>query len=113
MATKAIRARHRVTFAPDTKTETEQLDCLVRAIEPGIDELSKMIQNMHIDYTGNKNKRRSSFDSSAMIEKLRNTLDKMLDSELADSCIKNDNGYDDLSSNGSPSSGNRPLPTIN
>jgi hypothetical protein len=88
MPTKA-KVRHRVTFAPDTKTETEQLDCLVRAIEfkgPGIDELSNMIQNIHIGYTDNK--RRQSFDSSTIIEQLRNALDSMLDSELAENTIK-------------------------
>jgi len=88
------KVRHRVTFAPDTKTETEQLDCLVRAIEfkgPGIDELSNMIQNIHIGYTANK--RKPSFDSTSIIQQLRNTLDTMLDSELAETCIKSsDNG---------------------
>ncbi|ORX76743.1 hypothetical protein BCR32DRAFT_296060 [Anaeromyces robustus] len=83
------KVRHRVTFAPDTKTETEQLDCLVRAIEfkgPGIDELSNMIQNIHMGYTANK--RKPSFDSTSIIEQLRNTLDTMLDSEFAETCIK-------------------------
>jgi len=88
MPTKT-KVRHRVTFAPDTKTETEQLDCLVRAIEfkgPGIDELSNMIQNIHIGYT--ENKRKPSFDSTSIIAQLRNTLDNMLDSELAETSIK-------------------------
>jgi len=95
MSTKAAKVKHRVTFAPETKTQTEQLDCLVRAIEfkgPGIDELSNMIQNIHIDdETGSKFKRRKSFDSNAIIEKLRNVLDGILDSELADTYIRNDN----------------------
>jgi hypothetical protein len=88
MPTKT-KVRHRVTFAPDTKNETEQLDCLVRAIEfkgPGIDELSNMIQNIHIGYT--ENKRKPSFDSSSIIAQLRNTLDSMLDSELAENSVK-------------------------
>jgi len=100
------KVRHRVTFAPDTKTETEQLDCLVRAIEfkgPGIDELSNMIQNIHLGYSGNK--RKPSFDSTSIIAQLRNTLDSMLDSELAENCVKSSdsgsvdmNGKDDSSS---------------
>lgn len=88
MPTKT-KVRHRVTFAPDTKTETEQLDCLVRAIEfkgPGIDELSNMIQNINIGYSANK--RKPSFDSTSIIAQLRNTLDSMLDSELAETSIK-------------------------
>jgi len=91
MTTKT-KVKHRVTFAPDTKTETEQLDCLVRAIEfrgPGIDELANMIQNIHMDYSSNSNnKRKPSFDSRSIIEQLRSTLDSMLDSELAETCIK-------------------------
>ncbi|OUM59356.1 hypothetical protein PIROE2DRAFT_63823 [Piromyces sp. E2] len=85
------KVKHRVTFAPDTKTETEQLDCLVRAIEfkgPGIDELANMIQNIHMGYSEPINKRKPSFDSTSIIEHLRSTLDNMLDSELAETSIK-------------------------
>jgi len=105
MTTKTkSKVKHRVTFAPDTKSETEQLDCLVRAIEfkgPGIDELSNIIQNIHVGYS---NKRKPSFDSTAIIEHLRNTLDNMLDSELAETSMKNEEKSKNIS--------NSTLPTI-
>jgi len=98
------KVRRRVTFAPGTKTDTEQLDNFVRAVEfkgPGIDELSNMIQNIHIGYTANK--RKPSFDSSSIIQQLRSTLDSMLDSELAETSFKssssdNESIKDDITS---------------
>ncbi|ORX51037.1 hypothetical protein BCR36DRAFT_583106 [Piromyces finnis] len=110
------KVKHRVTFAPDTKTEAEQLDCLIRAIEfkgPGIDELSNMIQNIHIGYSGNVNKRKPSFDSTSIIEHLRSTLDKMLDSELAEASIKSSSDSESVKDDVTSKSVLNPtLPTI-
>jgi len=75
----------RVTFAPGTKTEEEQISNFVRAIEckgPGIDDLSKMIKNLPTKKAPmEKHKDKEAESISNMIFYLRKTLDSMLEKE--------------------------------
>jgi len=73
----------RVTFAPGTKTEEEQINSFVKAVEckgPGIDDLSKMIKNLPTKKTQEK-KDEEAEKISNMIYYLRKTLDNMLEKE--------------------------------
>jgi len=84
-ATKNRKKSFRVTFAPGTKTEEEQINNFVRAIEckgPGIDDLSKMIKNLPKKKTPmEKHQDKEAEKISNMIFYLRKTLDSMLEKE--------------------------------
>jgi hypothetical protein len=75
----------RVTFAPGTKTEEEQINNFVKAVEskgPGIDDFCKMIKNLPSKNTSSE--KHHDFESeniSNMIFHLRKTLDNMLEKE--------------------------------
>jgi len=74
----------RVTFAPGTKTEEEQINSFVKAVEckgPGIDDLSKMIKNLPTKKTQEKQHDEEAEKISNMIYYLRKTLDNMLEKE--------------------------------
>ncbi|ORX47819.1 hypothetical protein BCR36DRAFT_584531 [Piromyces finnis] len=75
----------RVTFAPGTKTEEEQINNFVRAVECkglGIDDLSKMIKNLPSKNTSSEKHQDSESENiSNMIFHLRTTLDNMLEKE--------------------------------
>ncbi|KAG4090206.1 hypothetical protein H8356DRAFT_1714463 [Neocallimastix lanati (nom. inval.)] len=83
----------RVTFAPGTKTEEEQINNFVKAVEnngPGIDDLSKMIKslpNKKSSKSASTEKRKDQEAESItnMIFQLRKTLDNMLEKECNDS----------------------------
>jgi len=78
----------RVTFAPGTKTEEEQINNFVKAVEckgPGIDDLSKMIKSLPSKSSSQSEKH---YDEEAesisnMIFHLRKTLDNMLEKECS------------------------------
>jgi hypothetical protein len=75
----------RVTFAPGTKTEEEQINNFVKAVEckgPGIDDLSKMIKSLPSkSSTAEKHHDDEAENISNMIFHLRKTLDNMLEKE--------------------------------
>ena len=79
----------RVTFAPGTKTEEEQINNFVRAVEskgPGIDDFRKMIKSLPSKNTSSeKHHDLESENISNMIFHLRKTLDNMLEKECSDS----------------------------
>jgi len=75
----------RVTFAPGTKTEEEQIKNFVKAVEckgPGIDDLSKMIKCLPSKSSSSeKHHDEEAENISNMIFHLRKTLDNMLEKE--------------------------------
>jgi len=77
----------RVTFAPGTKTEEEQINNFVKAVEckgPGIDDLSKMIKCLPSKNTTQPTEKRRDEEAesiSNIIVHLRKTLDNMLEKE--------------------------------
>jgi len=82
----------RVTFAPGTKTEEEQINNFVRAVEstgPGIDDLSKMIKNLPTKTSPvtEKHHDEEAESISNMILQLRKTLDNMLEKECVASPV--------------------------
>jgi len=78
----------RVTFAPGTKTEEEQINNFVKAVEckgPGIDDFCKMIKNLPSKNTSSeKHHDLEAENISNMIFHLRKTLDNMLEKECGD-----------------------------
>jgi len=83
----------RVTFAPGTKTEEEQISNFVKAVEckgPGIDDLSKMIKSLPSKNSSSEKRHDEEAESiSNMIFHLRKTLDNMLEKECNISPIEN------------------------
>jgi len=83
----------RVTFAPGTKTEEEQINNFVKAVEckgPGIDDLSKMIKCLPSKNTTQKSEKHRDEEAesiSNIIVHLRKTLDNMLEKECNVSSI--------------------------
>ncbi|OUM64823.1 hypothetical protein PIROE2DRAFT_69176 [Piromyces sp. E2] len=79
------RKSFRVTFAPGTKTEEEQINNFVKAVEskgPGIDDFCKMIKNLPSKNTSSeKHHDLEAENISNMIFHLRKTLDNMLEKE--------------------------------
>jgi len=79
----------RVTFAPGTKTEEEQINNFVKAVEsgPGIDDLSKMIKSLPSSkkstksISTEKHQDKETESITNMIFQLRRTLDNMLEKE--------------------------------
>jgi len=84
----------RVTFAPGTKTEEEQINNFVKAVEckgPGIDDLSKMIKNLPTKNTSSVKHHDEEAESiTNMIFHLRKTLDNMLEKECNITTINNE-----------------------
>ncbi|ORX75512.1 hypothetical protein BCR32DRAFT_329773 [Anaeromyces robustus] len=87
----------RVTFAPGTKTEEEQINNFVKAVEckgPGIDDLSKMIKCLPSKNTTQQTEKRRDEEAesiSNIIVQLRKTLDNMLEKECNVNQINIDN----------------------
>lgn len=84
----------RVTFAPGTKTEEEQISNFVRAVEhqgPGIDDLSKMIKSLPTKKSAHVCPSEESQSISNMIFQLRKTLDNMLEKDCTVCTTNNDN----------------------